>query len=164
LELKNPGIDPLRVFDYMGYKYLCNRLLYLIIVFHSTNHLRNAGIIPVKTKFLYSNIPLYFPRLITMILGFAIFMDIIDWLGIGSIPLLGDIFDLFAGAVTYFWVKIRGLDKKKPWFISWMSGGATLIELIPGGDLLPSYTLAVILIMIFNTSWGRRGAKILSPI
>jgi len=100
----------------------------------------------------------------TMILGFAIFMDIIDWLGIGSIPLLGDIFDLFAGAVTYFWVKIRGLDKKKPWFISWMSGGATLIELIPGGDLLPSYTLAVILIMIFNTSWGRRGAKILSPI
>lgn len=99
-----------------------------------------------------------------LVLGFAILMDIIDWLGLGSIPLIGDIFDLFTGAVIYFWVKIRGLDQKKPWFISWMSGGATLIELIPGGDLLPSYTLAVILIMIFNTSWGRRWAKILSPV
>ncbi|HBT81756.1 hypothetical protein A2757_00330 [Candidatus Giovannonibacteria bacterium RIFCSPHIGHO2_01_FULL_48_47] len=99
-----------------------------------------------------------------LMLGFAGMLDLVDWLGVGSIPLIGDILDIFGGLVIYFWVKIKGLDQKKPWYISWLAGGGTLVELIPGGDILPSYILTVLVIIIVNTSWGQRWAKFLSPI
>ncbi|MDP3784564.1 MAG: hypothetical protein Q8R12_00580 [bacterium] len=116
--------------------------------------LKSRGIIGTKINMVEA----------ALILGFAIVMDLIDWLGFGSIPLVGDVFDLGTGAVLYFWVKIRGLDQKKPWFLSWISGGATLVELIPGGDLLPSYTLAVIFIIIMNTAMAQRWLSRVSPI
>ena len=54
-------------------------------------------------------------------------LDIIDWLAVGFIPILGDIIDI-AGSV-YFYKMLGPL------------GAAGLIELIPGLDILPTFTL-----------------------
>lgn len=57
----------------------------------------------------------------------ALFNDLLDIAGIGSIPIIGDIIDLATS--TVFW-KILGRNYTLP----------TLLEFIPGVDILPIYT------------------------
>ena len=95
---------------------------------------------------------------------FAGLVDLIDWLVVGSIPLVGDVLDIFTGLIIYFWVKMSGLDNAQPWYVSSLGGLGTLIELIPGGDLLPTYIAAVLTIILANTSWGKKVTKFVSPI
>jgi len=102
------------------------------------------------------------------VLGFAIVMDLADYFIIGFIPILGDILDLVAGASIWLWVKIRGLDRSRSIFISWSPWIATGIELIPLiGDLPPSYTINVLVVIILNSKWGQAFSKllkVLSPV
>ena len=60
----------------------------------------------------------------------AVFNDLFDLTGIGSIPLLGDVLDLATSAALW---KIMGGRRTLP----------TLLEFIPGLDILPIYTATV---------------------
>lgn len=60
----------------------------------------------------------------------AILNDSLDLVGIGTVPILGDVLD--AATSLLIW-KLTG--KKK--------AAATLIEFIPGADILPFYTATV---------------------
>ncbi len=59
------------------------------------------------------------------------FLDVLDYILIGSIPIIGDIVDLIG--VAYFW-RVLG-----PFSL------AGLIELMPAFDILPTYTFLGIL-------------------
>lgn len=97
-----------------------------------------------------------------LIFGFAVLVDILDYLVIGSIPVVGDVVDLMAGGTIWLWVKI---SIGTPWYISWSPGIAALIEFIPFlGDLPPSFTMDVLFIWVMSTSWGQRMAKLISPV
>jgi len=54
------------------------------------------------------------------------FLDILDYLLVGFIPILGDIVDLIG--VAYFWRALGPVSL------------AGLVELLPGLDILPTYT------------------------
>ena len=99
------------------------------------------------------------------IIGFALLMDLLS-----SIPIIGVAFNLIASSSIYIWTKTRGLDRGRPWFVSflpWLGGGLESIVNVtvpPLAALLPSFTLTVLSIILINSSWGRRFIKILSPI
>lgn len=100
-----------------------------------------------------------------LMLGVAIVADLLDWAIVGSIPILGDIIDVFMGLTLWFWVKTKGLDTGKPWWVSWGPGIATGVEVIPFiGDIPPSYAIYVIIILVMNTEQGRKIMKTVSPI
>lgn len=67
----------------------------------------------------------------------AVANDGIDYLGVGSLPVAGDVLDLASSALLF--PLIGGYEP----FL-------TLAELIPGVDLLPTYTVLVL------WSWHRR--------
>jgi hypothetical protein len=56
------------------------------------------------------------------LIGFA--LDLFDWIGIGMIPIIGDVVD---AAATIFWYKVVG-----------PIGLTSAIEIIPGLDILPT--------------------------
>lgn len=60
--------------------------------------------------------------------GVALFNDILDLIGIGAIPIIGDVIDM--GTSVLFW-KTLGKNYTLP----------TLLEFIPGVDVLPIYTV-----------------------
>lgn len=64
-------------------------------------------------------------------LGFALFNDILDLAGIGSVPIIGDMIDLASSAVLW---KTLGARPTVP----------TLLEFVPGLDMLPIYTATVL--------------------
>lgn len=73
------------------------------------------------------------------ILGLA--NDVLDYVGfVGSIPILGDILDLVVSAIRWYGKQIR---KQRTQNLNLLA--ATLIEFVPGGDIVPSYTLEVLL-------------------
>lgn len=67
--------------------------------------------------------------LLALIIGGA--NDIVDYLGVGSLPVAGDVLDLASSAILF--PLIGGYEP----FL-------TLSELIPGVDLLPTYTVLVL--------------------
>jgi hypothetical protein len=73
--------------------------------------------------------------------------DLLDYLVVGSIPLIGDILDIIVWLAITAWVMMRGLDKP-PMFLA--AGGIELIPII--GDLLPTYILMVVVIILYNNS------------
>ncbi|MCH7882802.1 hypothetical protein IIA95_00045 [Patescibacteria group bacterium] len=79
-----------------------------------------------------------------MMMAFAMLNDGLDYLIVGSIPLVGDLLDGITWFTISMWVWVRGL-KRPPLFL-----GLGAIELIPFGDLIPTYTLMVIGIIIYN--------------
>ena len=87
----------------------------------------------------------------TLMLIFALMADVLDWLIIGSIPILGDIFDVIVWGIIYLWVKIRGFDQLS----SRLNLGALFVELVPFGDVIPSFTIAVLGIILLNSALGR---------
>lgn len=117
-----------------------------------------------------------------LILAFAIGVDVLDYLFLDKvIPLLlaklgpvvaiaanriidflEKLIDVFAGFVIWLWIKIKGLERGRSPFFSWSPWLATFVEFIT--SLPPSFTIDVIVIMILNSKWGRRMARILSPI
>lgn len=66
--------------------------------------------------------------------------DLADWLVIGSIPIIGDILDLATSGILGIWLFFKRGGKMGN---IGAIGIATIIELIPFGDILPSYTAAV---------------------
>ncbi|PIR69587.1 MAG: hypothetical protein COU47_02420 [Candidatus Niyogibacteria bacterium CG10_big_fil_rev_8_21_14_0_10_46_36] len=76
--------------------------------------------------------------------GFALISDIVDWLVIGSIPILGDILDIVTWMIVGFWMWWRKL-KRAPGSIE-----AGIIELIPVADILPTWTAIVVLSILYN--------------
>lgn len=62
--------------------------------------------------------------------GLAIVNDVLDWTGAGIIPVLGDVIDLATSGLLW-----RVIGTRKTAF--------TLLELIPGADILPIHLLAV---------------------
>lgn len=88
-----------------------------------------------------------------IILAFAAVSDILlDYLIIGSIPIIGDIIDGVVWLTIAAWVIMKGLQRP-PMFLA--AGG---IELIPFGDLLPTYMLMVAGIILYNNSPRFRAA------
>ncbi|KXB08618.1 hypothetical protein AKJ56_00710 [candidate division MSBL1 archaeon SCGC-AAA382N08] len=72
----------------------------------------------------------------------ALANDFSDWLIIGSIPVLGDIVDVFTGLVlTMFLWNVGGFIKWKVRGIIWICSG---LELIPMVDILPTFTISVL--------------------
>lgn len=65
-----------------------------------------------------------------LLFGISLFNDLLDLAGIGSIPIIGDIIDLASSAVLW---RSLGTRPVIP----------TLLEFIPGLDLLPIYTATV---------------------
>lgn len=62
--------------------------------------------------------------------GLALFNDAFDLIGIGSIPIIGDILDI--GTSALLWGTLGGRYTLP-----------TFLELIPGMDVLPIYTMTV---------------------
>jgi hypothetical protein len=105
------------------------------------------------------------PVEMSIVLGFAILVDVADILVIGSIPVAGDVLDVLAGASIWLWVLIRGLNKNRGVLFSWGPWIATGVELIPFvGDIPPSYAISVMAILIANSQSGRKILKTISPI
>jgi len=65
-----------------------------------------------------------------MAFGLALFNDVFDLVGIGSIPIIGDILDIGTSALLW---RTLGRRYTLP----------TFLELIPGMDVLPIYTMTV---------------------
>jgi len=68
--------------------------------------------------------------------------DFLDYLVIGSIPILGDVVDLITSVIltAVLW-DIGGFIKWKVRIAIWIG---TALELFPGGDIVPTYTLSTI--------------------
>jgi hypothetical protein len=66
-----------------------------------------------------------------MAFGAAVLNDGLDFAFIGSIPVIGDVIDLASSALLW---KLLGKNYSIP----------TLVELVPGLDPLPTYTVTVI--------------------
>ena len=81
-----------------------------------------------------------------LMLAIAGFNDLTDYLVIGSIPIVGDIIDGIVWFSIYAWVMSKGLDR--PQMLMW--SGA--VEMIPLGDLLPTYTAMVMTIILYNNN------------
>lgn len=74
--------------------------------------------------------------------GMAVFNDFLDLVGIASVPLVGDLLDV---ATTGLLWKTMGTKYTLP----------TLLEFVPGLDVLPIYTLTV--------AWAYRMDEELAP-
>lgn len=83
----------------------------------------------------------------------AVVADIIDYLVVGSIPIVGDILDVAVWFMIAIWVWSRGI--KRP-TAAMFSG---IIELIPFGDLLPTFIGMVLVIIIYNNSRRKLAVK-----
>lgn len=85
------------------------------------------------------------------VLMIAIGADVLDWLGVGSIPLLGDIIiDVPVSLVIIAWAFLTGAQSPSLLLL--------IIEYIPViGDLFPTYILTVLLIIFYNLT--PEGAK-----
>lgn len=83
----------------------------------------------------------------------AVGADIIDYLVVGSIPVIGDILDVEVWFLIAMWVWSRGI--KRP-TAAMFSG---IIELIPFGDLLPTFIGMVLVIITYNNSRRKLGVK-----
>ncbi len=87
----------------------------------------------------------------------------------GSIPYLGVIFNLIASFSIYIWVKTNGLDRGKPWFVSWSPGLGGAAESVlnlffaPLAAVFPTYAAIVFTVMILNTKTGHQFSKLVSP-
>ena len=68
----------------------------------------------------------------------AIVLDVLDWAVIGSIPIYGDVFDLIGMGILFRLLGPLGLI------------GA--IELVPVVDVLPMFTISVILAWLYADS------------
>ncbi len=67
--------------------------------------------------------------------------DFLDYLVIGSIPFIGDFVDITTTIIlTIVLWNIGGFIK---WKVRIMIWAATAIEIIPGGDIVPFYTLSM---------------------
>jgi len=84
-----------------------------------------------------------------LMVSIALFFDSFQGL-IEIIPVLGQIFSslitIFAGLTFYLWFKINGVDFVNPKRAGYLGGGF-LIELIPFLNILPAWTLTVILLV-----------------
>jgi len=100
-----------------------------------------------------------------LVIGFAATVDLLDYFVIGAIPVAGDALDLAAGGAIWLWVVLKGLSHNRSPLVSWSPWIATGVEIIPIiGDLPPSFTIDVLLILALNTEAGRNLVKIISPI
>ena len=79
-----------------------------------------------------------------LMLGLAVFNDALDYFVVGSIPVVGDLLDGFTWGTIALWVTTRGLERPD---YSLLMGA---IEMIPLGDLLPTFTLQVLWIVSYN--------------
>ncbi|MBI1957256.1 MAG: hypothetical protein HYS44_02260 [Candidatus Niyogibacteria bacterium] len=79
-----------------------------------------------------------------IMLALAIVNDGLDYLIIGSIPIIGDIFDGVLWGCIVWWANARGLRKPPFW------GFTGAVELIPFGDIIPTYTLMVLWLIAYN--------------
>lgn len=77
-----------------------------------------------------------------IVLGIAIGSDVLDYLG-GAIPVVGDVLDV---ATTVVLTPLIGPQR----------GAVTLIELVPGADFLPTFTVMALYAMIQQYRGGRR--------
>lgn len=94
---------------------------------------------------IYRQVPAHV-NLVELILigGFAGISDLLDYLIVGSIPIIGDILDLVTWFVIFMWIFLRGL---KPM----MSIAAGAVEFIPFiGDLPPTWIGIVIVVSIYS--------------
>ncbi|MBI2038811.1 MAG: hypothetical protein HYT22_00805 [Candidatus Niyogibacteria bacterium] len=79
-----------------------------------------------------------------LVLAVAMINDTLDYFIIGSIPVVGDILDGATWGIILLWVYSQGLRRPPFWGLT----GA--IEIIPFGDLIPTYTLMVLWIIHDN--------------
>ncbi len=89
----------------------------------------------------------------------AVGNDALDLMGIGAVPIVGDIVDLGAGAgVSALLFSFEGHPRWKAQAIIW---AATIFELIPLGvnDLVPTDTLGIVVIYALIVSAGRKASE-----
>ena len=87
---------------------------------------------------------------------FALINDIIDYVFfIGSIPLIADTLDVVIGLIIWFLLTIKGYKIE----IGMKNAAANIVELIPGGDLVPSYTILVLYIYFKEKSLSKITGK-----
>ncbi|MEK7520439.1 MAG: hypothetical protein AAB581_04340 [Patescibacteria group bacterium] len=90
--------------------------------------------------------------------------DVLDFFGIGAIPLVGDVVDLGTGAgVSALSLSFAGHPRWKAQAIIW---GATFFELIPLGvnDLVPTGTVGVIVMYTIIIGAGRKAEEKLAEM
>ena len=80
-----------------------------------------------------------------IMLTLALVNDILDYFIIGSIPVIGDIFDGITWGVIVLWATFRGFKRPPLWGLY---GVAELVPFI--GDLIPTYTGMVLFIVLYN--------------
>ncbi|MBI4114890.1 MAG: hypothetical protein HY445_03550 [Candidatus Niyogibacteria bacterium] len=74
----------------------------------------------------------------------ALTNDVLDWLFIGSIPVIGDIMDLATWIIISSWIWWRGFKRPTMHFL------AGLVEFIPFADILPVWSFYVVGIVLYN--------------
>ena len=79
--------------------------------------------------------------------------DLVDYLVVGSIPVVGDIIDVGIWLAIAIWVWLRAIRKPPAVLFS------GIIELIPFGDLIPTFIAMVLVIIIYNNALRRFGEK-----
>lgn len=108
-------------------------------------------------------------RINMVVAGMMLFFAFVVGDLLGSIPYLGVIFNLIASFSIYIWVKTNGLDRGKPWFVSWSPGLGGAAESVlnlffaPLAAAFPTYAAIVLMVMILNTKTGRQFSKFASP-
>lgn len=88
-----------------------------------------------------------------LIVGVAALADLIDYLIVGSIPVIGDILDIGMWFLIALWVWTRGVRKPPA---SLFSG---IVELIPLGDLLPTWMLMTMIIIVYNNHERKKAER-----
>src|SRR3989344_1606517 len=79
--------------------------------------------------------------------------DLVDYLVVGSIPVVGDIIEVGIWLAIAIWVWLRAIRKPPAVLFS------GIIELIPFGDLIPTFIAMVLVIIIYNNALRRFGEK-----
>jgi hypothetical protein len=77
-----------------------------------------------------------------LVLGMALLNDFLDFLAIGSVPMLGDLIDILTGLVLFmFLFDIGGMIRLKVKIAIFI---ASFFELIPFVDLVPIWTICIL--------------------
>lgn len=83
-----------------------------------------------------------------MMLLFAVASDVLDIFVIGQIPILGHALDFMMWAVIGLWVLLTGIKRPPAFIFGYFL--TIIIEWIPVVGLIPSFTLLVLSIILYN--------------
>lgn len=80
------------------------------------------------------------------------------------IPFVGQLTSIFASGTLWFWIKMKTLGKKQPWFIIWGPAMVGFVKILPFeiNAIPPLYLFDVMLFAAMNSQAGRKFTSLVS--